>query len=106
MYLSAKRVHSLVLYGEYMESMASHIGCSPNLIYYFATDPIMWLRMWTGPMLGCQFRLRGPGAAPMHATDVIMNGPHPTPLPFRFAMSVAGLASWVGGILGVNSPSW
>ncbi len=105
--LSAHRIHSLLVYGEFMESMAQHIGCSPNLLYYFVTDPLMWLRMFTGPMVGAQFRLTGPGACPELASQVIAQAPIPTPIPFRIAQGLAGVASWIGGaLLGFNPPSW
>ena len=105
--LSAGRVRSLLMFGDYMEAMAHHIGCSPNMPLYLLTDPLFYLQMLYSPMCGAQYRLRGPGADPEHARKVIEGAPTPSPLIFRIAQGVLALASMVGGTLNdFRSPSW
>jgi dimethylaniline monooxygenase (N-oxide forming) len=107
LHLSAGRLRSLIMYGEFMESMAMHIGCAPRLPWLLLTKPRLWLHMMHGPMVGAQFRLRGPGACPEHAEKVIIGGPIPTPLPFRLAQGVSAVLGWIGGsVAGFRPTSW
>ena len=99
LHLSAGRVRSLVMYGDYIESMAAHVGCAPGLVRYLFTRPRMWLHLLYGPMVGAQYRLQGPGACPELAEAVVMSTPIPTPLPFCIAQSVCAALGWIGGAL-------
>ena len=105
--LSASRVRSLVMYGEFVESMAAHIGCAPTLVRVFFTNPRLWLHLMYGPFCGAQFRLTGPGASPALAEQVVVNGPIPTPVPFAIAQTVSAVLGWVLGSLANYRPtSW
>ena len=97
--LSAGRVKALVMYGDYMESMAQHIGCDPQLIRYTFTRPLFWLKLLYGSLTPIQYRLRGPHAKTEFAESCITQMPAPTPLPFRTAQSVCAVLGWIGGSL-------
>lgn len=107
LYLSAGRVRSLVMYGDFVESMAAHIGCAPNLLRVLFTNPRLWLHMFYGPFTSAQFRLRGPGATPDLAEKVIVGGPIPSPVPFCIAQSVCAVLGWVlGSVAGIRPTAW
>ena len=107
LHLSAGRVRTLVMYGDFMETMAMHIGCAPSLFTWLLTHPRLWIQLLYGPMMGAQFRLQGPGACPAQAEKVILGAPIPTPLPFRLVQSTAAVLGWVGGALaGFRPTSW
>lgn len=98
---------SVIFYGEYMEAMAAHIRCSPDLWSYFWQDPKLWWYLQYGPMICAQFRLKGPHAKPDIAKKVIMSISPSTPPPFSIAQSVVAAASWIGGaICSYRPPSW
>ncbi|XP_069133491.1 dimethylaniline monooxygenase [N-oxide-forming] 2-like [Argopecten irradians] len=55
--------YSLQIYSvQYMDRLASMIGCKPNFWKYFFTDPKLWYRIVFGPATPVQWRLNGPGA--------------------------------------------
>jgi dimethylaniline monooxygenase (N-oxide forming) len=98
---------SVIFYGEYMEAMAAHVRCSPDLWYYFWRDPKFWLHLQYGPMLAAQFRLRGPHSAQTVAEKVLRSISPSTPIPFSVAQSVLAALSWVGGLIfSFRPPSW
>uniref|UniRef100_A0A1I7YTC1 Flavin-containing monooxygenase n=1 Tax=Steinernema glaseri TaxID=37863 RepID=A0A1I7YTC1_9BILA len=43
-----------------MDEMANMIGCKPNLLAQFFTDPKLWWTLFFGPNVAYQYRLRGP----------------------------------------------
>ncbi|XP_054707668.1 flavin-containing monooxygenase 5-like [Uloborus diversus] len=45
---------------QYMDEIAEQIGAKPNLTKYFFTDPRLFFKLWFGPCLSYQYRLRGP----------------------------------------------
>jgi hypothetical protein len=105
--LSAGRVKTLVMYGDYMESLSQHVGCSPNMLRVLFTDPLLWYKMLYGVLTSIQYRLVGPHAKPAFARDCIMQIPIPTPIPFRVAQSVCAVLGWIGGTLfGFRPTSW
>jgi hypothetical protein len=62
-------------YVPYMDELAADIGCAPpplRDVHVWAADPALWWRMWTGPTVPAQYRLRGPDADPDGARRVIM----------------------------------
>ncbi len=68
---NAHRIRSLVDYFRYMEQMAAIIGCSPPLKKYFFTNPGLWLKMVYGAANATQFRLCGPDAKKVDASDIL-----------------------------------
>ena len=64
-YGSSQNVATLVDYVLYMNEMAAILGCHPGSLHsYVSTDPTLAWQLWAGPHISCQFRLKGPGAAP------------------------------------------
>jgi len=100
-------VKTLVVYGDFMESMAAHIGCSPKLWRFLFVNPYLWFRLQYGAMIPIQFRLRGPHALPELASDVLCSIPVATPLPAMVAETILAILGWVGGCLFNTRPtSW
>ncbi|KAM4023005.1 dimethylaniline monooxygenase [N-oxide-forming] 2-like isoform 1-T4 [Anomaloglossus baeobatrachus] len=48
-------------YIEYLDELTTDIGCKPNILGLFVTDPILALTLLFGPCTPAQFRLTGPG---------------------------------------------
>lgn len=71
----ARRIPSLVDYHRYMDDLAGLIGCTPPLWRYALLHPRLWSRLVYGPQQATQFRLRGPGAKPRIARDIISRLP-------------------------------
>ncbi|XP_013400165.1 dimethylaniline monooxygenase [N-oxide-forming] 5 [Lingula anatina] len=44
----------------YMDELARHVGCKPNLVKLFLTDPVLAWAVLTGPCVPYQYRLMGP----------------------------------------------
>jgi dimethylaniline monooxygenase (N-oxide forming) len=63
-------VKSLVYWSDYMDGLAKLVGCEPNL---FTLDPILSFKLWFGTQFAYQYRLRGPGAKPELAKQVLKN---------------------------------
>jgi dimethylaniline monooxygenase (N-oxide forming) len=98
---------TLIFWGEYMETMATHIQCNPDLWTYFFTDPLRWFRLMYGAMICAQYRLRGPHAKPEIAKKTIDSLPLKTPPPFMVMQSLSAVLSWLGGALAnYRPPSW
>jgi len=98
---------TVVFYGEYMESLAHHVGCVPDLWSYLFTDPLLWMRLFYGPMLSCQYRLKGPHANPALTVKTLNSIPFCTPGFVTVGQSVASVLSWIGGAaLSARAPSW
>jgi dimethylaniline monooxygenase (N-oxide forming) len=68
---SAQRIRSLVDYHHFIDDLAGLIGCTPPLREYFWRNPRMWLQIVYGPTQASQFRLRGPGAKPELAHQIL-----------------------------------
>uniref|UniRef100_A0A7S2LE57 Flavin-containing monooxygenase n=1 Tax=Leptocylindrus danicus TaxID=163516 RepID=A0A7S2LE57_9STRA len=58
------------------DGLAKFIGCEPNYVKTFFTDPMMWYPMTFGAFQPSQYRLSGPGANPKQARDAIMKTPY------------------------------
>jgi dimethylaniline monooxygenase (N-oxide forming) len=99
------QLRTLVFYGEYMETMAQHVRCAPDLWTYLA-DPVLWFKLQFGAMICAQYRLKGPHAKPELARRVIKKLSIKTPLPFIIGQSCAALLSWVGAFFSFRAPSW
>ncbi|XP_075688326.1 dimethylaniline monooxygenase [N-oxide-forming] 2-like [Rhinoderma darwinii] len=48
-------------YIEYLDELSTDIGCKPNILGLFMTDPVLALTVLFGPCTPAQFRLTGPG---------------------------------------------
>uniref|UniRef100_A0A1I7YSL5 Flavin-containing monooxygenase n=1 Tax=Steinernema glaseri TaxID=37863 RepID=A0A1I7YSL5_9BILA len=59
-YVDSQRHTIQVPYTPYMDEMANMIGCKPNLLAQFFTDPKLWWTLFFGPNVAYQYRLRGP----------------------------------------------
>lgn len=104
---SAGRVKTLVMYGDYMEALAHHVGCQPVLASYMVTKPTLWLKLLYGAMTPIQYRLKGPHARPEWAEACLRAMPAPTPMPFRVFQSLFAVLGWIGGsVAGFRSTSW
>jgi len=101
------RVKTLVFWGDFVESMGHHIGCTPNLFKILFTQPTLWYRLYYGALVPFQFRLNGPHASPDFALKVIKDVPLETPPPFKVVLSISGIASWItGSLFNKLAPSW
>ena len=49
-------------YIPYSDELANEIGCKPNFVKLFFSDPALALRCFFGPCTPVQFRILGPGA--------------------------------------------
>ncbi|KAM3915676.1 dimethylaniline monooxygenase [N-oxide-forming] 2-like [Leptodactylus fuscus] len=58
-------------YIEYLDELTTDIGCKPNILGVFMSDPVLALKLLFGPCTPAQFRLTGPGKWPM-AREQIM----------------------------------
>jgi len=56
----------------FMDEIASQYGAKPNLLKYFFTDPVFWYKLYFGPCLPYQYRLKGPHSWD-GAREAIMN---------------------------------
>ncbi|MBI1416603.1 MAG: SidA/IucD/PvdA family monooxygenase [Limimaricola sp.] len=70
-----ERVQSLVDYHLYVDDIARLIGCLPPFGRLLTRHPRLWLRVVYGPTQATQFRLRGPGAKPSLAREIIARLP-------------------------------
>jgi len=101
------RISTLVFWGEFMEAMGQHIGCSPQLFRYIFTRPFFWVSLFFGPLLPHHYRLRGPHAATKTAESVVANVAVATPTPFAAAQAFTCVCSFIGGtIFGYRPPAW
>lgn len=48
-------------YIEYLDEVATEIGCKPNILGLLLTDPVLALKVIFGPCTPAQYRLKGPG---------------------------------------------
>ncbi|XP_075038591.1 dimethylaniline monooxygenase [N-oxide-forming] 2-like isoform X2 [Mixophyes fleayi] len=58
-------------YIEYLDELTIDIGCKPNILGLFFTDPILALTLFFGPCTPAQFRLVGPGKWPMARKQIM-----------------------------------
>ncbi|CAF1210275.1 unnamed protein product [Rotaria sp. Silwood1] len=66
------RVTSLTDYLIYSDDLSRTIGCRPNFIRIFFTEPKLWLKLMCGPLLNAHYRLCGPHAKPKQAKNIIL----------------------------------
>uniref|UniRef100_UPI0037E8FF3D dimethylaniline monooxygenase [N-oxide-forming] 2-like n=1 Tax=Semicossyphus pulcher TaxID=241346 RepID=UPI0037E8FF3D len=45
----------------YLDFMAEQVGVRPNLLTLLLTDPLLWIKVFCGPVTPYQYRLTGPG---------------------------------------------
>ena len=71
-------ISSLVNYAHFAEDLARCIGCE------FKVDPKkekdLFMKCWSGPLWGIQYRLRGPGSRPEKARQILLEK---TPIPYK-----------------------
>lgn len=60
-YVDSPRYSLQIYFIDYLDNLASRIGCKPNLIKYFFTNPKFWYKLYFGPATPPQWRLDGPG---------------------------------------------
>ncbi|XP_041349231.1 flavin-containing monooxygenase 5-like [Gigantopelta aegis] len=60
-YVQCRRHHLQTFWIQYMDEIASQIGCRPDLLKLFFNDPELALRCFLGPCVPAQYRLQGPG---------------------------------------------
>jgi len=100
------QLKTIIFYGDWMESMAQHIRCAPDLWTYIFTNPLFWFRLQYGAMIASQYRLQGPHMKPAIAKKVINSLPMKTPPMIIMAQSIVSVLSWIGGLVGFRPPSW
>jgi dimethylaniline monooxygenase (N-oxide forming) len=84
---NAERLHSLVDYRIYMDSLAAELGCKPPLLYMFFFKPKLWRKVMYGPLQATQFRISGLGQKNELAEDILLKIPH---LPFNHPLVKLG----------------
>ena len=62
-------------YIPYVDEIAEQVGCRPNLIKLFLTDPSLAFKCFFGPCVPAQYRLMGPGKW-QGAKKAIEQAPH------------------------------
>lgn len=60
-YVDSPKYHTQIYFIQYIDKIAKFIGCRPNLIKYFLTEPKLWYRVFFCPATPPQWRLNGPG---------------------------------------------
>ena len=58
-YYESERNTLEVEWQNYQDDLAERIGVKPNLLYYFFTDFKLWWRLFFGPSVAYQYRLKG-----------------------------------------------
>jgi len=61
-YVDSPRYSLQIYFIQYLDKLASMIGCKPDLKKYFFTDPKLWSKIYFGAATPPQWRLNGPGA--------------------------------------------
>ena len=74
---ATRRVTVLVDYVPYVNGLASLMGATPPYLRLLFSDPWFCLRLFVGPAIVAQFRLRGPNAKPEVARAAIQSIPLP-----------------------------
>jgi dimethylaniline monooxygenase (N-oxide forming) len=98
----APRVGALGDYATYMNSWAEMIGCQPQLLRLFLTDPRLWWRVLCGQQNALQFRLHGPGAMFEQSREALMRMPM-MPFPVLFVEVVVGFVCKSLSLFGLRS---
>jgi len=65
------RITNLTDFISYSDDMSRLIGCRPNFVKMFFTQPRLWLRCQVGPILNAHYRLVGPHANRKQAEEII-----------------------------------
>ena len=66
------RLTNLTDYLIYSDDLARTIGCRPNFMEIFFSDPYLWLKLMCGPLMNAHYRLHGPHAKPKQARRTIL----------------------------------
>ncbi len=69
-----KHVRTLVDFTGFLDSVAELVGCVPKLTDYLDDPPLLY-KLICGSSLAASYRLRGPGADPEMAREVILRLP-------------------------------
>ncbi|XP_061174812.1 flavin-containing monooxygenase 5-like [Saccostrea echinata] len=59
--IDSARYSLVIFFIQYIDKLAQHIGCKPNLWKLFFTDNALWRKLFFGPCTPPQWRLEGPG---------------------------------------------
>ncbi len=70
---------TVVYYGTFMDELGELVGCKPKL---WSFDLGLMYRLWFGTQFSYQYRLRGPGANPAMAKQVLKSVPVPFPMSY------------------------
>jgi len=65
------RIVNLTDHVMYGDDISRLIGCRPNFVRMFFTDPKLWLKCQMGVIMNAQYRLCGPHARPIEARRII-----------------------------------
>lgn len=60
-YVDSPRYSTQIYFIQYIDEVSKFIGCRPNLVKYFFTDPKLWYKIVFCPATPPQWRLNGPG---------------------------------------------
>ena len=60
-YVDSPRYSTQIYFIQYIDEIAKCIGCRPNMVKYFFTDPKLWYKIFVCPATPPQWRLDGPG---------------------------------------------
>ncbi|CAF1041610.1 unnamed protein product, partial [Didymodactylos carnosus] len=66
------RITSLTDYLIYSDDLSRTIGCRPNFIKIFFTEPKLLLKLMCGPLMNAHYRLTGPHSKPKQARHTIL----------------------------------
>ncbi len=87
----------------YMDTLASCIGCRPNLLGLLARPRLLW-NLCTGPVTGAHYRLQGPGAS-QTSWETVMKLPRMHQM--REILTYIGLHFWIWPLQILHpNPSW
>lgn len=60
-YVDSPKYSTQIYFIQYIDEVARFIGCRPNTLKYFFTEPKLWYKIVVGPATPPQWRLDGPG---------------------------------------------
>jgi len=69
-----KHIRTLVGYNEFLDDVAELVDCTPRLTDYLDDPPLLY-KLICGSAIAATYRLRGPGADPKMAREVILRLP-------------------------------
>jgi hypothetical protein len=72
----ARHIRTLVDFNTFLDSVAELVGCAPKLTDYLDDPPLLYkYKLICGTTIAATYRLRGPGADPEMARQVILRLP-------------------------------